>query len=79
MPPLTLRRREIYHKSLARVLFQYPVMTIRVVTLIHWQALRLWIKGAAFYAHPNKRNGKQGGPPVKKTLRRGYGPPKGEI
>ena len=52
---LRLQRREISHASLARVLFQYPAMTIRVVTLIHWQALRLWRKGAPFYVHPKKR------------------------
>jgi hypothetical protein len=53
---LTLRRREISSRSLARALLHYPVMTLQVVTFIHWQALRLWVKGATFYVHPDKRS-----------------------
>ncbi|GAK56532.1 hypothetical protein U27_03494 [Candidatus Vecturithrix granuli] len=52
---LTLQRREINSQSLNRVLIAYPLMTIKVITLIHWQALRLWWKGATFYTHPGKR------------------------
>ncbi len=53
---LTLRRREITASSLARVLVAYPLMTMKVICMIHWQAIRLWIKGATFYVHPAKRN-----------------------
>lgn len=52
---LTLERREITGASLARALARFPLMTVRVVALIHWQALRLWIKGATFHTHPAKR------------------------
>ncbi len=52
---LTLRRREMSGKSLAGVLLQYPFMTVKVIGAIHWQALRLWLKGAPFYTHPTKR------------------------
>ena len=52
---LRLRRREMSTRALARVLLIYPLMTFKVVTLIHWQALRLFIKGAPFYVHPAKR------------------------
>ena len=52
---LSLTRREITGSSLARVLFAYPFMTIKVICMIYWQALRLWIKGATFYVHPAKR------------------------
>jgi DUF1365 family protein len=52
---LRLRRQEISTWALARVLLIYPLMTLKVVTLIHWQALRLYIKGAPFYVHPAKR------------------------
>jgi DUF1365 family protein len=34
-------------------------MTLKVITLIHWQALRLWLKGATFYVHPEKRRDKE--------------------
>ena len=49
---MALRRREITGVSLARVLAQYPLMTIRVIGAIHWQALRLWIKRCPFISHP---------------------------
>jgi DUF1365 family protein len=52
---LTLRRIDLSGKNLARVLVQYPLMTARVVGAIHWQALRLWVKGAPFHNHPAKQ------------------------
>ncbi len=52
---LTLERREITGRSLARVLTQYPLMTLKVIAAIYWQAFRLWIKGAPLYTHPAKR------------------------
>ena len=51
---LELTRREINGFSLARVLCAYPVMTLWVVLLIYWQALRLYLKRTPFYAHPTK-------------------------
>jgi uncharacterized protein len=55
---LTLARRELTPRNLTRVLMSHPPMTLKVITLIHWQALRLWLKGARFYVHPRKRQGK---------------------
>jgi DUF1365 family protein len=52
---LQLQRREISRAALNRVLLHYPFMTLKVVALIHWQALRLWNKGAPFYTHPAKK------------------------
>ncbi len=49
---LSLRRTEISGRSLARVLAGYPLMTIKVVAAIHWQALKLWLKGAPVHDHP---------------------------
>ncbi len=51
---IRMRRTEITRASLARVLFAYPFMTLKVIGGIYWQALRLWIKGCPFYAHPEK-------------------------
>jgi DUF1365 family protein len=58
---LTLRRREISRVLLHRVLVAYPAMTLKVITLIHWQALRLWLKKVPFYVHPRKRPESGGG------------------
>lgn len=49
---LDLDRSAITGPALARVLLGYPVMTLKVTLGIYWQALRLWLKGAQFYAHP---------------------------
>lgn len=38
--------------TLARCLVRFPFMTINVVVRIHWQALRLWLKGAKFHRSP---------------------------
>lgn len=51
---LTLQQREINGKELARVLVRYPMMTIRVIAAIHYQALKLWLKGVTFFPHPGK-------------------------
>jgi hypothetical protein len=60
---LSLRRREISGKSLTRVLFQYPVMTGKVIFLIYWQALRLVMKRIPFCPHPDNADAKQRGAP----------------
>jgi len=49
---MRLRRRAIGSRSLARVLVAYPLMTLRVITAIHWQALLLWLKRCPVHAHP---------------------------
>lgn len=52
---ILLARREIGSAALARVLGLYPLMTLRVITAIHWQALKLWLKRVPVYLHPAKR------------------------
>ena len=54
---LSLRRRPISRANLTGVLVRYPLMTVKVVVAIHWQALKLWRKKAPFYTHPAKRRG----------------------
>lgn len=49
---MNLQRREITGRSLAKVLLSHPPMTMKVVALIYWQALRLWWKRTPFYDHP---------------------------
>lgn len=51
---LTLRREPITGPALARVLVQYPFMTLKVIGGIHWQALKLWLKRCPVYTHPDK-------------------------
>ena len=43
---LTLDRRPWNAVEIRRALCRFPVMTGKVIAAIHWQALRLWLKGA---------------------------------
>jgi len=46
------RRRELTNASLVRLLARYPVQPLQVTALIHWQALRLFLKRAPFHHKP---------------------------
>lgn len=39
-------------RPLLKAFCRYPLMTIGVVVRIHWQALRLWVRGAPFFSKP---------------------------
>ena len=43
---LSLERRPWNAAEIRRVLMRYPAMTARVIAGIHWEALKLWWKGA---------------------------------
>jgi uncharacterized protein len=57
---LALERRPLDGRALARVLWRYPLMTIQVITAIHWQALRLWLKDSPVYDHPMPTSARYG-------------------
>jgi uncharacterized protein len=40
------RRRALTSASLLRSFFALPLVTLKIVAAIHWEALRLWLKGA---------------------------------
>ena len=52
---LALERRAITGATLAGAVARYPFASLRVLSAIYWQALRLWMKRAPFYVHPAKR------------------------
>ena len=52
---LELAREPITSRSLARALVRHPLMSLKVVGAIYWQALRLWWKRTPFFTHPSKR------------------------
>ena len=52
---LSLRRVPISSYGLARVLVVYPLLTVKVVAAIYFEALRLWLKGTPIYPHPHKK------------------------
>ncbi|WP_374447674.1 DUF1365 domain-containing protein [Stella sp.] len=50
---LTGERRPLDDAWLARMAVALPLLTLKVLVAIHWQALRLWRKGARFHRRPD--------------------------
>ena len=46
------RRRPLSDGALALAFVTHPLLTLKVVVAIHWEALRLWLKGAPFRRCP---------------------------
>jgi uncharacterized protein len=51
---LSLRRRELSGRELARALLRYPFLTMRILARIYGHALRLRLRGASYFPHPHK-------------------------
>jgi DUF1365 family protein len=61
---LLLRRQTINRLNLASVLIRYPLISVKIIVAIHYQALRLWLKNVSFYPHPDKQEAPS---PVRKS------------
>ena len=48
---LDLVRRPLTDRNLLRMLLQQPLVTHKTTLMIHWHALRLWLRGARFHRH----------------------------
>jgi DUF1365 family protein len=60
---LALTAEPVTGAALLRTLAGFPLMTLKVIAAIHWQALRLWIKRTPFYSHPRHAPGAPSAPP----------------
>lgn len=49
---LTATRRDLTDAQLARAFFAYPLLTLKVIAGIHWEALLIWFKGIALQHRP---------------------------
>jgi DUF1365 family protein len=47
------RRRALNTVELSRAFFALPLVTLKIMAAIHWEALRLWVKGARLVPRPN--------------------------
>ena len=57
---LTGKRTELTTSHLARLTLAFPLVTLKIIFLIHWEALRLWLKGIPFHlkeSHLEKQTG----------------------
>ena len=50
--PQTGPRRPLNDSTLLQAFFAYPLMTLKVIGAIHWQALKLWRKGGKVVPRP---------------------------
>jgi DUF1365 family protein len=48
---LDLSRRRLSDRMVLRMLIRYPFVTHKTIGMIHWHALRLWLRGARFHRH----------------------------
>ncbi len=46
----TGRRRPLGDAGLIRAFLRYPLMTVKVIAGIHWEALVIWLRGARYHA-----------------------------
>ena len=57
---LTGKRLPLNAPMLASLSLKYPLITLKVITLIHWEAFRLWLKKVPFRmkeSHPELQQG----------------------
>ena len=50
---LTGTRRPLDDRQLLGAFLRHPLMTLKVIAAIHWEALRLWLKGARLVPRPD--------------------------
>ncbi|MFV8834532.1 DUF1365 domain-containing protein [Aquisalimonas sp.] len=47
-------RRPLNDTELLRAGWRHPFMTLKVMATIHWQALKIWLRGARFHRKPER-------------------------
>jgi len=50
------QRRRLTSAALARTFAALPLVTFKIMAAIHWEALRLWLKGARIVARPTEKD-----------------------
>lgn len=60
---LKLEARPWTAREIRRTLLAFPFHTLKVITAIHWEALKLWLKRVPIHTHPAKTAVTAGSPP----------------
>jgi DUF1365 family protein len=55
------RRRDLTDAALLAAWLTHPLLTLKVVAAIHWEALRLWLKGIRYRSPPKPEPALPGG------------------
>jgi len=58
---LGLKKKPINAENCAKLLIRYPLMTLKIIMTIYWQALKLLVKKVPVFNHPEKVNYPPGG------------------
>jgi DUF1365 family protein len=61
---LEMERKPWNGRELRKVALAYPLMTLRVIGAIHWEALQLWWKQVPVFTHPAKAAAELAGRPA---------------
>lgn len=51
---IDLQKAEVSSMNLKNVLLNFPLMTLKVISAIHFEALKLWMKGITYVPHPKQ-------------------------
>jgi hypothetical protein len=49
---MRLTRQTLSDRNLLRLFISHPLLTLKVIGGIHWEALRIWLKGGTYHPHP---------------------------
>ena len=52
---LALRKQDINSLTLAKMLTGFPYMTMKIITAVYFEAIRLWFKGTPIFDHTEKK------------------------
>jgi len=52
---MSLKLSPLNRPAMVRMPLAYPLLTMKVLAAIYWQALKLWRRKAPFFPHPDKR------------------------
>jgi DUF1365 family protein len=58
--------------AIARLVAAHPLMTLKVIVGIHWEALRLWLKGVSFLGVSDPAEKEVRNPATRSTVQQGH-------